>query len=178
MNPVLFGEWTVHAVPGYPRMFRLHNPVGPDLWGADLDPGGNFGIPHKVVPCDDFVHDLSSSPWFLWLIYPPTAGKLAATIHDWGYRAHKLSVDELLVELSAWFDSMGWDYVVRVRYIDWLRAVTREQWDYVYYVLSAYDVEGPKRRWMAWKTLRAVGGISWRLPSKSWTKVYREAKNG
>jgi hypothetical protein len=163
-----FGKMYLTPVEGTKDLWQLFNPIGPNLFGVQLDDG------HQVVPCDNFITDLSSDPFFLWAIYPPTYGRKGAVHHDWGYEAHKQTVEELLSQMECWFDSVGWAMGDRVEYVNWLRARTREEWDHDYYILTEYDSLGPWRRWTAWKLLRLFGGWAWDAPKAVFTQRFRE----
>lgn len=167
-EPAFFGEFTLHDVAGSTKLFRLHNPIRPELWGAKAFDG----IP--IIPCDNFVTDLTSSGWARGL-YPATLGKRAAVIHDWGYRAHKVSYDELMLNMTPWFEHVSMCQKARVSYVKWLRALSRSEWDDLYVQLCVLDGVGPCRRAAARAVLAVMGFFTWRFPPRKHTEAFRLA---
>jgi hypothetical protein len=165
-----FGQYTTHDVEGSNRLKRLHNPVGPELWGAELDDG------HILAPCDNFISDLSSSPRIFWAIYPPFYGEKAAFIHDWIRHVHVVTREELMIELKEWFDAMAWTDKQREEYVDWLKSITFKQWNELYYQLSILCGVRPTLARFTWAVLSVFAIVPWNSKPTYRTKIYREKK--
>lgn len=165
-----FGDWAVHDCPNDKDLWLLDNPVGPDVWGVLTDDG------REVVPCDHFVFDLASTKK-VRLLWPQHWGRKAATYHDWGYRAHRVSFEELMIELKPWFEYKRWSTQQRVDYINWLRNRSRSEWDRDFYVLTGYEGICPLLRRAGYVVVSLLGGLHWNRDCGNRTRIYRETKS-
>lgn len=162
-----FGEWSVHDYPDNKELWILHNPVSPWLWGVSLDDG------QQVVPCDQFVFDMSSTR-YIRVLWPQHWGRKASTHHDWGHHVHKTPVEELLIELKPWFDYMERTIQQRMDYIAWLKSRSQKDWDDDFYQLCELEKINKVLRWFGYRTLRLLGWIAWDSPRTGKTKAFRE----